>query len=365
MDRLQQRLDKFEQIIASTGNGRQREEDEDRRYDYDVYEQQGKQQGKQQQQQQQKIKASLSRTTDSSSLARNNRLGKTRLNQTSRGALQSNSKTQPLDDNEVSDDDEPELVGRSKPKIKPGVSRAAKAAAAEKSSRFADYRKASLEAVKNAPPQPSDVQFIYKTADGKVLNSAVEEAKKTATVAAAAAEGDAYPKLDYDLMGATSLAPPPSSPTPARFSSPLSLPPIQSAVPQQRSYSTFASPQSHQPSKKQQASSVNSDFCDVLDRGSIHDVAKLMESVGPRPEHLSASTRNRLYDVISTLLYQRNNVERCLIWVLALSRSKENLLHDLVSHTRKDLVESLELCATEPSKRGLLASLLKSQLMKS
>ena len=32
------------------------------------------------------------------------------------------------------------------------------------------------------------------------------------------------------------------------------------------------------------ASTINRDFCDVLDRGSLDDVARMMESTGPRPE---------------------------------------------------------------------------------
>lgn len=31
-------------------------------------------------------------------------------------------------------------------------------------------------------------------------------------------------------------------------------------------------------------STINKDFCEVLDRGSLDDVARLMESTGPRPE---------------------------------------------------------------------------------
>ncbi len=33
-----------------------------------------------------------------------------------------------------------------------------------------------------------------------------------------------------------------------------------------------------------QKSTVNRDFCDVLDRGSLEDIAQLMECTGPKPE---------------------------------------------------------------------------------
>ena len=93
--------------------------------------------------------------------------------------------------------------------------------------------------------------------------------------------------------------------------------------------------------------------------------------------------RNRVYESIATLLAQpplalslpENNssnlstidkhIERCLVWVLALVRSRDgNLLNELVPHTKRDLVDALERPAKEPSKRGLLAALLKSQLQK-
>ena len=107
---------------------------------------------------------------------------------------------------------------------------------------------------------------------------------------------------------------------------------------------------------------------------------------------MSVSTRNRVYDGISTLLQQQyncgENTERCLIWCLALVRgsasagvgrswqngnnqsfpsssSKQNsLLSEIAGHTKRDLLESLEMVAQEPSKRGLLASILRSQILK-
>ena len=55
-------------------------------------------------------------------------------------------------------------------------------------------------------------------------------------------------------------------------------------------------------------------------------------------------------------------MERCLIWTLALVRGNQQLIDELAGHTRRDLKEALEKVALEPSKRGLLASLLKSQI---
>ncbi len=79
-------------------------------------------------------------------------------------------------------------------------------------------------------------------------------------------------------------------------------------------------------------------------------------------QDLSASVRNRLYDAIATLLHQHSHTERCLIWVLALVRGPRSLLAEVVGHTVRDLKEALESVALEASKRGLLASLLKSQI---
>jgi len=75
--------------------------------------------------------------------------------------------------------------------------------------------------------------------------------------------------------------------------------------------------------------------------------------------------RNRLFDAIATLLYQNSNrshTERCLLWVLALVRGQPGLVEEVAGHTRRDLKDALERLASEPSKRGLLASLLKAQV---
>ena len=66
--------------------------------------------------------------------------------------------------------------------------------------------------------------------------------------------------------------------------------------------------------------------------------------------------------MISTLLFQGRNVERSLVCVLALTRGKQKLMSELTAHTQKDLVESLKRVSKEPSKRGMLATLLISQI---
>jgi hypothetical protein len=59
---------------------------------------------------------------------------------------------------------------------------------------------------------------------------------------------------------------------------------------------------------------------------------------------------------------QGRNIERCLAWVLAMTRGKDNLMRELTVHTQKDLVDSLKKVSREPSKRGMLATLLVSQI---
>lgn len=70
------------------------------------------------------------------------------------------------------------------------------------------------------------------------------------------------------------------------------------------------------------------------------------------------------------MLNQNKNIERCLIWILAAVRGKENdddtsLTSSLSRHTLRELIDSLQITAREPSRRGLLASLLASQVEKS
>lgn len=79
--------------------------------------------------------------------------------------------------------------------------------------------------------------------------------------------------------------------------------------------------------------------------------------------------RNRLFDAIATLLLRNSCnrrhtlIERCLLWVLALVRGQPSLVEEVAGHTRRDLKDALDRVASEPSKRGLLASLLKTQIV--
>jgi hypothetical protein len=77
-------------------------------------------------------------------------------------------------------------------------------------------------------------------------------------------------------------------------------------------------------------------------------------------------------------MQQNKQVEKCLLWIVSLLRTtttntttktvndKKNncLLHETAFQTRRDLAEALEKVSVEPSKRGLLASMLKSQMAK-
>lgn len=112
------------------------------------------------------------------------------------------------------------------------------------------------------------------------------------------------------------------------------------------------------------SSALNRDFMEVMERGSLEDVGRLLDNNAPKPELLSASARNRLYDIISTLLQQGKHVERSLVWVLALVRGHDHMMYEVAGHTKKDMQEALQRLAQEPSKRGLLASLLNAQLKK-
>jgi hypothetical protein len=124
---------------------------------------------------------------------------------------------------------------------------------------------------------------------------------------------------------------------------------------------------------------VNREFTDILAKGSIDDVGALIENSAPLPEvgisvfvflclrsyvqqQLSVSTRNQLYDIISTLLFQGKHIERSLVWILAMTRGKQKLMQELTVHTQKDLLEALKKVSREASKRGMLATLLVSQI---
>ena len=81
---------------------------------------------------------------------------------------------------------------------------------------------------------------------------------------------------------------------------------------------------------------------------------------------LSFSTLNKLFNAVPVIMLQYpEHVERCLVWILAIVRNKEKLANNLSGHTKRDLLEALDITSKEPSKRGLLASLLKSQLSRS
>ena len=76
-------------------------------------------------------------------------------------------------------------------------------------------------------------------------------------------------------------------------------------------------------------------FDEVLNRGSLDDLARVMELLGPRPEKLSTSQKNRVYEGVSIMLIKGHHIERNLIWVLGLVRSR---LVDLLSrHVQYDL----------------------------
>jgi hypothetical protein len=62
------------------------------------------------------------------------------------------------------------------------------------------------------------------------------------------------------------------------------------------------------------------------------------------------------------MLAQNTNVERCLIWTLSIVRGNENLIGTMTKHTLREIIDSLRIVGREPSRRGLLASLLASQL---
>merc|ERR1712006_56846 len=95
---------------------------------------------------------------------------------------------------------------------------------------------------------------------------------------------------------------------------------------------------------------LTNSFTKVLDHGDFLDLSKLMTLCnGPQPENLSITVRNKLYGRISTMLSNGKDVERNLVWILALVR--QNLIGEMVLHT-----------ASEPSKRGMLAALLEDSI---
>lgn len=102
-------------------------------------------------------------------------------------------------------------------------------------------------------------------------------------------------------------------------------------------------------------------FTKVLDHGDFMDLSKLMTLCnGPQPEILSITVRNKLYGRISTMLNNGKEVERNLVWILALVR--QNLVGEMVRHTLYDVRTALLHTASEPSKRGMLAALLEDAI---
>jgi hypothetical protein len=107
---------------------------------------------------------------------------------------------------------------------------------------------------------------------------------------------------------------------------------------------------------------VNKAFEEVIRKGSLDDLARVMQMSGPRPEELANSVRNACYDGVATLLSKGHHVERCLVWTLALVRG--GLVSATVSTTQQALRDALFKVAGEPSKRGMLAALLDEDLAK-
>ena len=102
-------------------------------------------------------------------------------------------------------------------------------------------------------------------------------------------------------------------------------------------------------------------FTKVLDYGDFMDLSKLMTLCnGPQPEKLNITVRNKLYGRISTMLSNGKEVERNLVWILALVR--QNLIGEMVRHTMYDVRTALLHTASEPSKRGMLAALLEDAI---
>ena len=107
---------------------------------------------------------------------------------------------------------------------------------------------------------------------------------------------------------------------------------------------------------------ISTCFDDVIRSGTLDDLSRLMEMLGPRPELLSVSIRNRLFEGVSLMLNNKTFIERNLVWVLALVRT--GLIDTLVRHTQHDIIASLLRVASEPSKRGMLAALLEEAIRK-
>ena len=107
---------------------------------------------------------------------------------------------------------------------------------------------------------------------------------------------------------------------------------------------------------------ISTCFDQIIRSGTLEDLSRVMEILGPRPELLSVSIRNRLFEGVSLMLNSKMCIERNLVWVLALVRT--GLVDTLVRHTQHDIMASLLRVASEPSKRGMLAALLEESIRK-
>ena len=101
-------------------------------------------------------------------------------------------------------------------------------------------------------------------------------------------------------------------------------------------------------------------FEEVLNKGTLDDLARAMETMGPKPEYIAVNVRNRIFDGISTLLNRGHHLERSLVWCLALVRGR--LVPDMTSSTLSSLKQALSKVGSEPSKRGLLAAMLEESI---
>ncbi len=106
---------------------------------------------------------------------------------------------------------------------------------------------------------------------------------------------------------------------------------------------------------------LNKDFNEVLENGSLDDISNMLESCAAKPDQLAASTRNRLFDIVSTLLMRGKKVERPMLWVTNLLTSPD-LFYQLAPHTQNDIISGLKNVADMPNNSGMLAILLLKKI---
>ena len=70
--------------------------------------------------------------------------------------------------------------------------------------------------------------------------------------------------------------------------------------------------------------------------------------------------RNRVFDIIATLLFQQAFVESCLEWISSLIQN--NIAIELVRHTQRSLIEGLVSISMEASKQGVFATRLEADM---